>query len=315
MRGSRACGFLVVHDRSMESPASSELTAVERLARSIGRVANESSLGKKLQTAFLRGVSFNWVRRALSRRTLAQGLDELLEITPARGVLLVSNHRSFFDQYALLCAVYMGPVPWARRLYFPVRSNFFYDHPAGLLINLAVTGAAMYPPVYRETERRALNDQALEQIRTFLQQPGSIVGIHPEGTRGKGPDPYKFLPAQPGVGKMALAARPTVIPLFINGLGNDFLEDVRRNFDRGARRNAPVIAVFGKPLDYSEFTQEKPRPTLYKKCSDFFMAEIGKLAEIEKQLRQQCADDQISDDDPRWLCNRKGLSRFYARPG
>jgi 1-acyl-sn-glycerol-3-phosphate acyltransferase len=297
------------------APVSAELSKIEQLARSIGRVANESPLGKKLQTAFLRGVSFNWVSRILSRRTLAEGLDAMLDVQPPGGVLLVSNHRSFFDQYALLCAVYMGPVPWAKRLYFPVRSNFFYDHPAGLLINLAVTGAAMYPPVYREAERRTLNDEALAQISNFLQQPGSIVGIHPEGTRGKGPDPYQFLPAQPGVGKMALTSKPTVIPLFVNGISNDLIENVRNNFDRSARRTAPIIAVFGQPLDYSAFTSEKPRPTLYKKCADFFMKEIGKLAETEKQLRQQCADDQIPDDDLRWLCNRKGLHPFYARPG
>jgi 1-acyl-sn-glycerol-3-phosphate acyltransferase len=285
------------------------------MARAIGRAANQTPLGKRMQTAFLRGVSFNWVRRIIERRTLVQGLDGLMDLDPPGGILLVSNHRSFFDQYVLLTCVYMGPVPWAKRLYFPVRSNFFYDNPAGLLVNLAVAGAAMYPPVYREAERRALNDEALDEISAFLQEPGSIVGIHPEGTRGKGDDPYKFLPAQPGVGKMALAARPTVLPLFINGLGNDLVTQAKLNFVGSSRRTAPIIAVFGEPLDYSQFTAEKPRPTLYKKCADFFMKEIGELGEREKELRAECAAGQIADDDPRWLYNRKGLSPFWARPG
>jgi 1-acyl-sn-glycerol-3-phosphate acyltransferase len=299
----------------MQPPASGELSTIERLARSIGKAANQSELGKKLQTTFLRGVSFNWVRRLIERRTLAEGLDGLMEISPPGGILLVSNHRSFFDQYVLLASVYMGPVPWAKRLYFPVRSNFFYDNPVGLLVNMTVAGGAMYPPVYREAERRALNDEALDEISQFLQEPGSIVGIHPEGTRGKGPDPYKFLPAQPGVGKMALSAQPTVLPLFINGLSNDFLDDVKKNFIGSSRRTSPIIAVFGQPLDYSEFSKEKPRPTLYKKCADFFMKEIGKLGEREKELRAQCAAGDVPDDDPRWLYNRKGLSPFWARPG
>ena len=51
--------------------------------------------------------------------------------------------------------------------------------------------------------------------------------MHPEGTRGKGPDPYEFLPAQPGVGKLALVAQPIVIPAFILGLGNNIVEDIR----------------------------------------------------------------------------------------
>jgi 1-acyl-sn-glycerol-3-phosphate acyltransferase len=300
---------------AMEPPVSAKLSTVEQLARALGKAANQTELGKKLQTTFLRAVSFNWVRRAIERRTLTEGLDDLLEISPPGGILLVSNHRSFFDQYVLLTAVYMGPVPWAKRLYFPVRSNFFYDSPAGLLVNMAVAGGAMYPPVYREAERRTLNDEALDEISQFLQEPGSIVGIHPEGTRGKGDDPYKFLPAQPGVGKMALAAQPTVIPLFINGLGNDFVQGVKLGLVPSARRTDPIIAVFGKPIDYSEFSKEKPRPTLYKKCADFFMKEIGKLGEREKELRAQALDGRIGDDDPRWLYNRKGLSPFWARPG
>jgi 1-acyl-sn-glycerol-3-phosphate acyltransferase len=299
----------------MEPPVSAELSAIERLARSIGKAANRSPLGKKLQTAFLRGVSFNWVRRAIERRTLADGLDGLMDLSPPGGILLVSNHRSFFDQYVLLASVYMGPVPWAKRLYFPVRANFFYDTPVGLLVNLAVAGGAMYPPVYREAERRALNDEALDEISLFLQEPGSIVGVHPEGTRGKGPDPYQFLPAQPGVGKMALAAQPTVLPLFINGLGNDFLQDVKLGFTPSARRTQPIIAVFGKPIDYSQFLGEKPRPTLYKRCADLFMKEVGKLGEREKELRASCRAGEIGDDDPRWLYKREGLSPFYARPG
>mgnify|MGYP001480307136 CR=1 FL=1 len=43
-------------------------------------------------------------------------------------------------------------------------------------------------------------------VAALPDQPGTVVGLHPEGTRGKGPDPYTFLPAQPGVGKLALVA-------------------------------------------------------------------------------------------------------------
>ena len=64
-------------------------------------------------------------------RTVEEHVDELVAFRPETGVMLVSNHRSFFDQYAMLLACYMGPVPWAKRLYFPVRSNFFYDQPLG----------------------------------------------------------------------------------------------------------------------------------------------------------------------------------------
>lgn len=295
-------------------PEDLPLSRVERLAARFAELANEDPRGKWLQTRFLRGVSYVWVRTAIARRILVEGLDELLALHPDTGVMLVSNHRSFFDQYAMLLACYMGPVPWSKRLYFPVRSNFFYDQPLGIMVNAAVAGGAMYPPIYRQSDRRALNDQALDRMVEIVRQPGNVLGMHPEGTRGKGPDPYTFLPAQPGVGKLALIARPVVIPGFIHGLGNNLLEDIRVNFTRDARRSRAIVTVFGPPIDYADLCAEKPRPTLYKKCADRFMIEVGKLAARERALRAELAAGTISDGDPRWLDNRP-VSRLYAREG
>lgn len=290
------------------------LTAMERFAVKFGELANENPSGKWLQTRFLRGCSYPWVRAAIANRIFADGIDRLMALRPTTGVMLVSNHRSFFDQYCMLLACYMGPVPWAKRLYFPVRANFFYDQPAGVLVNAGIAGGAMYPPIYRQSEHRAKNDEALDKMVQIVSGPGNVLGMHPEGTRGKGPDPYQFLPAQPGVGKLALLGKPMVIPAFILGLGNDFAHDVRLNFAKNARRDYPVIAAFGNPIDYSDLLAEKPRPTLYKKTADRFMAEIKLLAERQRELRAAIRDGAIANDDPRWLGNR-AVSRFYAFEG
>lgn len=291
------------------------LTRMEHLALRFGELANEHPRGKWLQTQFLRRVSYIWVRAALANRMLVEGLDEhLMHLRPTTGVLLASNHRSFFDQYAMLLACYMGPVPWSKQLFFPVRSNFFYDRPLGVLVNAAIAAGAMYPPVYRQAERRALNDDALDRMVEIVKKPGNVLGMHPEGTRGKTDDPYKLLPAQPGIGKLALLAQPTVIPAFTLGLSNDIVDDVRSNFTRAARRERAVISVFGPPVDYSDLMAEKPRPTLYKKCADRFMAEIKKLSVREKELRAELMAGGIADDDPRWLENRP-ISKLYAREG
>jgi 1-acyl-sn-glycerol-3-phosphate acyltransferase len=290
------------------------LTRIERLAVRFAELANEDRRGKWLQTQFLRGVSYVWVRAAIARRVLVEGLEAAMALRPDTGVMLVSNHRSFFDQYAMLLACYMGPVPWAKRLFFPVRSNFFYDQPLGIAVNAAVAGGAMYPPIYRQADRRALNDDALDRMVEIVRRPGNVLGMHPEGTRGKGPDPYQFLPAQPGVGKLALLAQPLVLPVFIHGLGNDLVDDIRANFTRDARGSRAIVAVFGPPVDYRDLCAEKPRPTLYKKCADRFMAEVGKLAVRERALRADLAAGRIPDDDPRWLDNRP-MSRLYAREG
>jgi 1-acyl-sn-glycerol-3-phosphate acyltransferase len=288
------------------------LSRVERFAVRFAELANDDPRGKWLQTRFLRGVSYVWVRAGIAHRILADGLDDLIALQPATGVMLVSNHRSFFDQYAMLLACYMGPVAWARRLYFPVRSNFFYDNPLGIAVNALVAGGAMYPPIYRQTERRALNDETLGRMAEIVRRPGNVLGMHPEGTRGKGDDPYTFLPAQPGVGKLALIAQPVVIPAFIHGLGNSAVDDIRANFTRDARGARAIVIVFGAPVDYTDLCAEKPRPTLYKKCADRFMAEVGKLSARERAVRAELAAGRISGDDPRWLDNRP-VSRIYAR--
>jgi len=290
------------------------LSRLERFAVRFAQLANDDPRGKWLQTRFLRGVSYVWVRAGIAHRMFVEGLDDLMALRPETGVMLVSNHRSFFDQYCMLLACYLGPVPWSKRLYFPVRSNFFYDQPLGIVVNAAVAAGAMYPPIFRQSDRRALNDDALDRMVEIVRQPGNVLGMHPEGTRGKGPDPYTFLPAQPGVGKLALIARPVVIPAFILGLGNNAVEDIRLNYSREARGAGAIITVFGAPVDYSDLCVEKPRPTLYKKCADRFMAEVGKLALREKVLRAEIAAGQIAPDDARWIDTRP-VSPFYAREG
>ena len=289
------------------------LTPFERFALKFGELANEDPRGKWLQKRFLRGVSYVWVRAAIANRVFVEGLPDMMALQPKTGVLLASNHRSFFDQYVMLLGLYMAPVHWATSLFFPVRSNFFYDKPLGVVVNGLIAGGAMYPPVYRQAERRALNDAALDKMVEIVKEPGNVLGMHPEGTRGKGPDPYTFLPAQPGVGKLALVAQPVVIPAFILGLGNNIAQDIAWNFGPGARREHAVICVFGKPLDYEDLKAEKPRPTLYKKCADRMMAAVKVLAERERELRADMMAGRIDNDhDERWLVNR-GASKLYAR--
>ncbi len=290
------------------------LSRIERFALKFAEVTNEDPRGKWAQATFLRAISYSWVRAAIANRMFVEGLEPLMALRPSGGVMLVSNHRSFFDQYAMLLGCFMGPVHWAKHLFFPVRSNFFYDHPLGIVVNAAVAGGAMYPPIFRQTERKALNDSALDKMVELLQAPGNVLGMHPEGTRGKGPDPYKFLPAQPGVGKLALLGKPMVIPTFTHGLGNNIVQDIAWNFTKDAKRDHAVVTVFGPPVDYADLMAEKPRPTLYKKCADRFMAEVKKLTVREKEIRQQLLDGKIADDDPRWLNNRP-VGKLYAREG
>jgi 1-acyl-sn-glycerol-3-phosphate acyltransferase len=295
----------------------SELTRIERLAIRLARVTNTHPLGQKFQEHFLRGVTYTWVRAGIAQRCLFDGLDALVAREPERGVLLASNHRSFFDQYAMLLALYLTGTPWCQRINFPVRANFFYEHPLGMLVNWGVAAGVMYPPVFRQRERAEANKRTVDELIAMLQRPGSVVGVHPEGTRGKGPDPYEMLPAMPGIGQIALQGKPMVIPAFILGMNNDVVREIRDNFRPDIRRTRPVIAVFGEPIDYSAFLGSKPRPALYKKCADLIRQRILDLSVRERELRAQCAAGEIADDDPRWLVNRphnKWYAELHPRP-
>jgi 1-acyl-sn-glycerol-3-phosphate acyltransferase len=243
-----------------------------------------------------------------------EGLDRLVEKKTDRCVMFVSNHRSLFDQYALMLAVWMGPTPWARNLFFPVRSNYFYENPLGLLVNFSVGGGSMYPPVFRQPERAARNRDALGRLVEVLRRPDTVVGMHPEGTRNRGGDPCDLLPAQPGCGQIALRADPLVIPVFLLGLTDNLFGDARQNYRRGIRRTWPCICVIGTPIDFSDLARQTPRPALYKRTADRFRDEIARLGPRERELRQMCRSGAIADDHPGWLSNRP-VGRLYARIG
>jgi 1-acyl-sn-glycerol-3-phosphate acyltransferase len=291
----------------------SELRLFERVALSLARVVNETRCGKRWQSLYMRSVGYSWIWRTCAYRTLAEGLDTVAGLAPKRGVLFVSNHRTFFDQYAMTIALLMGPTAWAQKFYFPVRSNLFYDHPLGLLLNLAATAGVMYPPIFRQKGRSDLNKDSIRRIVGVLGESGAIVGMHPEGLRNKNADPYRMLSARYGVGQIALQASPMVIPVFMNGLTNDFKCELLANRTPNVRHHSPIIIVFGSPLDLQKFSGNSRRLSTYKAVADFFNDEILALSAHERALRLQCALGAIPDDDQRWLSNR-GAPRFYARP-
>jgi 1-acyl-sn-glycerol-3-phosphate acyltransferase len=287
-----------------DAGAGARLTLGERAGLAIGRALNERALGKRAQFVWSEHVGRRFVRAVLGHRVLVDNIDWLLP-DPGRGVLLAINHRTWFDAYVTSFALYQaGAHRWAKRLFYPVRSTFFYEHPAGIAVNLALGGGTLYPPIFRDPAKAALTKDGVGRLIRHLQQPETLVGIHPEGTRNKGGDPYALLPAQPGAGQIALQAHPLVVPAFILGLGNAALEVVRKTFDPAAGRRDPVIIVFGDALDYEDLKGPKPRAALYKRMADRMRDAITALGARERALRAACAAGAISDDDPRWITNR-----------
>jgi 1-acyl-sn-glycerol-3-phosphate acyltransferase len=257
------------------------LTPTERLSFAWCELVNGVPAFKAAAHAFLRHVGANWVHPCTKNLLHVEGLAGLRALRPPAGVLLVANHRSFFDMY-VLSMILFRETDLLGRIYFPVRAEFFYDHPAGLVVNGLMSGWSMYPPVVRQPTRNDFNDFTMGRIAELLAQRGTLIGFHPEGTRNKTDDPYTLLPAYPGVGQLIHRARPTVIPAFILGMGNRLVRQIRANFDGTGRR---IIIVFGAPLDLAGFLSQAPRLRTYVELARFVRAELMRLGERERALR------------------------------
>jgi len=220
-----------------------------------------------------------FVGLCVSRRLQVHGLERLQGIEADAPILLVANHRTFFDQF-VLGWILITQRRLRRRVSFPVRANFFYEGPLGLAICVTMSGGSMFPPFFRSPEKMPFNKYSLSLVIEKMKQRGWLVGFHPEGTRNKTDDPYRLLPAQPGVGEVALKARPVVVPAFITGLSNSVWAELKANL----RRERTVVAVFGEPVDLSTFPAET-RLSHHKRCADLFNERIAALGQEEKALR------------------------------
>jgi 1-acyl-sn-glycerol-3-phosphate acyltransferase len=218
------------------------------------------------------------------RRFNIHGLEHLTSFGKKDSVLLVANHRSFFDFFSITAILYWR-TRLTKRIFFPVRQTFFYEHPLGPAVNWAMSGMRMFPPVMREKEKRAFNMYSVARCIEELNREdiGTVLGIHPEGTRNKGPDPYAFLPAQPGVGRVALGAtRAHVVPVFVLGMGQSIPGELRMNWLTEPSDN-PVDMYFGAPLDFSDLRPKSHLITTQKRAADRCLDAIKSLADLQRR--------------------------------
>jgi 1-acyl-sn-glycerol-3-phosphate acyltransferase len=227
-----------------------------------------------------RHVGSQWITIVTKNLLHVHGLERLPELDPGKSYICASNHRSFFDLYVVTAYLVRRGMP--HRLVFPVRSEFFYDSPLGLFVNGVMSFFAMYPPIFRERSRAALNLAGLDELSWMLKRGGAFLGMHPEGTRNKGEDPYTLLAAQPGVGRLIHHSRVAVLPVFVNGLLNDLPKQVTSNFDG---TGVPVHIVFGEPVDYGALLEKRGSPRTYRAIAEKTASVIAGLGQEERAHR------------------------------
>ena len=256
------------------------LSWLERLLIGIVRRTFEPGLLSRAVQFGQRTVGCGWIHHCTKHLRHVHGYERLPPLEPTQSYILIANHRSFFDLYVVFGdLVHRG---LKHRIVFPVRSNFFYDNPVGLFVNGVMSFFAMYPPLFRERKKALMNPLALEELAFLLRRGGMFAGIHPEGTRKKDDDPYTFLPAQRGVGKVIQDSRVPVIPVFINGLINDLPKQVKSNFDRTGR---DIFVVFGAPVDFGDLLDQGRSPKVHQAISDRVMQAVSELGAEERDLR------------------------------
>jgi len=244
------------------------------------------------------------------RRFHVRGLEHLAPYGKNDSVLLVANHRSFFDFFSISAILYWR-TNLTKRIFFPVRQTFFYDHPAGPLVNAVMSGMRMFPPVMRDRDKRSFNNFVLARCIEELNREdiGTVLGIHPEGTRNKGPDPYAFLPAQIGTGKIALGAtRAAVIPVFALGMGQSIVGEMKKNAT--APRENPVDMYFGPPIPFDDLRPKANLLSAQKRAADRCLDAIKGLA--EQQRRDAAARDGRDPDAEPSVADRPAVEAAHV---
>jgi 1-acyl-sn-glycerol-3-phosphate acyltransferase len=274
-----------MQDSDVDPPLEKErrlpLTLLERAQIGLVRASLRPGTLDRTIRLLQRTVGQWWIRAVIAKLRHVHGLERLPPWDPAGSIVCVANHRSFFDLYVTCAELVANGLP--HRILFPVRSNFFYDNPLGPIVNGAMSFFAMYPPIFRDRRRAALNLAHLDELAELLRGGGFFVGMHPEGTRKKDDDPYTLLAAQSGVGRVIRKAqRATVIPVFVNGLSNDFVRQIRDGL-RG--KGEPIHLVFGAPIDFGGLLTAPESPRAYKQIAETCLQAIARLGEEERRIR------------------------------
>lgn len=272
----------------------SVLGLVERTGFRLVRTMNRGNW-KRLWTFFQRHVGSLWIFLATYKLMNVRGLENVEQTDSKRPLILVANHRSFFDMYTV-SSVLFRRTSRPITLFFPVRAKFFYDNPIGWFVNLIMGWWAMYPPFFREEKEanKRLFDKfsVRELIHICRYGNGHVIGFHPEGKRNLSEDPYSFLPAQPGIGKVIYEAQPQVVPVFITGLRNELAKQILGNWTGGTR----VRIWFGEPIELGKFYAKRDSVRTHKEISDFLMMKIGELGKKDRS-EFEIKGDVVSEDE------------------
>ncbi|UCD23373.1 MAG: 1-acyl-sn-glycerol-3-phosphate acyltransferase, partial [Gemmatimonadota bacterium] len=200
-------------------------------------------------------VTFFWFYFFVLNRTKVIGRRNVGE---SPNTLLLSNHQSMIDSFLVGLAVYY-PQSWIKpRLipWNPAAVENFYKTP--LLAWLSYNWKCI--PI-----RQGRRDfRALHRMKEKLKQ--GVMTLFPEGTRTRDGSVGE---GRPGSGLLALATKPRVIPVAIEGM-NQVLP-IGCHIPRIRKR---IFVHYGSPIDLSEFEGVKRTKEVSEQVIDRVMRAI-----------------------------------------
>ena len=273
-------------NQNVIAPSVEEIAVLSPFERFAFRFTHRMNLGrwKRFWTWCQSVFGAGWIHISTYNLMRVYGLENIDAVDHARPLLLVANHRSFFDMYVVSTTLFRK-TRWRKQLFFPVRGRFFYQSPVGMFVNLVMGWWSMYPPFFGGgdkpiPEKREFDKYSFRRLTQLCREgAGNVIGFHPEGTRNQNADAYSYLRPQPGVGKLIKDANPQVVPIFIAGLGNKLVKQVLGNWFGGDK----IRIHFGREIDLAKFMTKKDHARTYKEIAEFVMSKIVELGEEDRQ--------------------------------
>lgn len=180
---------------------------------------------------------------------------------PEGGAIVVANHRSPLDPMFLMHNMHISRHPNGRfRAIRYLMVETYYDiHP---FVSL-VCRTLRVIPVARSGQDMAAIKQTVQALKD-----GDLIGIFPEAGINLN---EKLLPADPGVGWLALAARCPVYPAYIRNAPVGYTM-VRPFFNF-----RQVHVTFGEPMTFEEYYGRKKTYEVTSEVTLKIMHEVGRL--------------------------------------